>query len=174
MKITDPQGEKTLTVAENETLNLELEDFNPGSRQFSLTVNLEGENAVCHIKGRAQSTGTDHKSWQVKQVFKGREQTGSIDLRGTAEDQSFLGFDGNGTLTTESENAEANITEKIILFDDAKGQSLPVLRVETDQVKSAGHGASIAPVEAEKILYFQSRGINKREAARLIKQGFLR
>lgn len=174
MKLIDPQGEKTLTVAQNEILELQLEDFAPGSRDFKLTIELQGDDAVCHVKGRAQSTGTDKKSWQVKQVFKGKDQVGSIDLRGTAEDQSFLGFDGNGTLTTQSQDAEANITEKIILFDQAKGRSLPVLRVETDQVKSAGHGASIAPVDAEKLLYFQARGVSKCEAAQLIKQGFLK
>lgn len=173
MHLTDPSGEKTITLKQDEALDLVLEDFATGSRNFKLTIELQGDNAVCHVKGRAQSTGADRKTWQVKQVFRGKDQTGSIDLRGTAEDNSFLEFDGNGTLTTNSVDATANITEKIILFDNAKGKSLPVLRVETDQVKSAGHGASIAPVDPEKLLYFQSRGVNKRAAAELIKQGFL-
>jgi len=173
MKFTDPSGEKTISVKAGENLNIEIEDFSSGQRDFNLTVELLGEGAECHVKGRAQSTGNDNKNWKVKQVFKGHAQTGSIDLRGTAEDDSFLGFDGNGTLTTESSDADANITEKIILFDNAKGRSLPVLRVETDQVKSAGHGASIAPVDNEKILYFQSRGVSRKEAENLIKEGFL-
>ena len=174
MKFTDPSGEETIQVTSTEALHVELEDFNPGKRHFQLTVELLAENAECHISGRAQAKGDDHKNWQIKQLFKGHNQTGSIDLRGTAEDQSFLGFDGNGTLTTESSQADADITEKIILFDDAKGRSLPVLRVETDQVKSAGHGASIAPVDPEKILYFQARGISRKEAENLIKIGFLK
>lgn len=173
MKFTDPSGEKTIQVQNDEVLEIEIEDFSSGSRDFKLTIELLVKNAECHVKGRAQSTGSDHKNWQVKQLFKGSNQIGSIDLRGTAEDQSFLGFDGNGTLTTESSQADANITEKIILFDQAKGRSLPVLRVETDQVKSAGHGASIAPVDPEQILYFQARGVNRKEAENLIKIGFL-
>ncbi len=174
MKFTNPSGHKTIEVKDDTLLEIEIEDFSAGSREFNLTIELLAENAECHVKGRTQCTGTDHKNWEIKQVFKGKNQTGSIDLRGTAEDQSFLGFDGNGTLTTESEQADANITEKIILFDNAKGKSLPVLRVETDQVKSAGHGASIAPVDPEKILYFQARGIDKKTAANLIKTGFLK
>ncbi len=173
MKIDNPNGQKTVTVEKDQSMEIFLEDFENGSRDFTLTVELIGENAECHVYGRAQTTGNDRKSWQVKQVFKGKNQTASIDLRGTAEDQSFLEFDGAGHLTTESENADANIEEKIILFDEAKGKSLPVLRVETDQVKSAGHGASIAPVDKEKVLYFQSRGVNKKEAEKLIKAGFL-
>lgn len=173
MNFNEPEGEKTIQVTTNKVLKIALKDFKPGNRNFKLTVELIAENAECHITGRAQAKGCDSKNWQIKQVFKGINQTGSIDLRGTAEDSSFLGFDGNGTLTTESEQADANITEKIILFDKARGRSLPVLRVETDQVKSAGHGASIAPVDPEKILYFQSRGINRKESENLIKTGFL-
>lgn len=174
MQLQNPSGHKTVTVGADETLHVQLQDFETGDRDFSLTIELLGQNAECHVKGRAQSSGQDQKCWRVQQVFKGHNQTGSIDLRGTAEDQSFLAFDGNGTLTTQSSEADANITEKIILFDDAKGQSLPVLRVETDQVKSAGHGASIAPVDPEKLLYFESRGVAKRQAAELIKHGFLK
>ena len=174
MKFTDPSGNKTIQIIDDIPVEISLEDFSNGSRDFNLTIELIAENAECHVKGRTQCTGTDKKSWKVKQLFKGKNQTGSIDLRGTAEDQSFLGFDGNGTLTSESEQADAKISEKIILFDQAKGKSLPVLRVETDKVKSAGHGASIAPVDPEKILYFQARGINKKTAENLIKTGFLK
>jgi Fe-S cluster assembly protein SufD len=174
MKLTDPSGHKIIQLENDEVLEITLEDFSEGSRDFQLTVELLSENAECHIKGRAQCFGSDKKNWQVKQVFRGHNQTGSIDLRGTAEDQSFLGFDGNGTLKEGSSEADANITEKIILFDQAKGRSLPVLRVETDKVKSAGHGASIAPVDNEKILYFQARGVSRKEAEKLIKIGFLK
>lgn len=174
MKFVEPRGQKTVQVTNNEVLEIMLEDFTEGQRDFELTIELLAENAVCHVKGRAQAKGHDRKNWQVKQFFKGANQTGSIDLRGTAEDESFLGFDGNGTLTPQSRQAEAHITEKIILFDNARGRSLPVLRVETDQVKSAGHGASIAPVDPEKILYFQARGISRKEAENLIKVGFLK
>lgn len=174
MKLTDPSGHKTIQITNDTPLKIYLEDFSAGNRDFQLTIELVAENAVCHVKGRTQCRGTDKKNWQIKQLFKGKNQTGSIDLRGTAEDQSFLGFDGNGTLCQCSEQADASITEKIILFDQAKGRSLPVLRVETDQVKSAGHGASIAPVDPEKILYFRARGIDKRAAENLIKVGFLK
>ncbi len=173
MKLTNPTGEKNITLKAQECLEIFLEDFDEGSRDFQLVVKLEGENAECHIQGRAQSKGTDRKTWQIKQIFKGKEQIGSIQLKGTAEGESFLEFDGSGTLTSESENAEAHIEENIILFDQAKGKSLPVLRVETDKVKSAGHGASIAPVDKEKVLYFQSRGVDKLTAKELLKEGFL-
>lgn len=170
----NPTGTEIIQLSDNEELQIQLEDHEPGSREYDLTVELMGPNAVCHVRGRAQSTKNDRKNWRVALVFKGENQVGTIDLRGTAEDESFLEFDGSGTLETTSVDAETNIEEKIILFDQARGRSLPVLRVETDQVKSAGHGASIAPIAAEKILYLESRGIKNREAKEVIKAGFLR
>lgn len=173
MKFENPTGTKIIQIKDTKPVHVELTDFENGSRDFTLTVELLSEEAECHITGRAQSTGTDRKSWQIKQIFKGVNQTGSIDLRGTAENDSFLAFDGAATLTTESIDADANIEEKIVLFDNAKGRSLPVLRVETDQVKSASHGASIAPVDSEKLLYLASRGIHNSTAQDILKAGFL-
>ena len=174
MKLINPTGHKHLKVQDKEVLEIQLEDFEAGSRDFELTVELMGKNAECHISGRAQTHNKDRKSWQVKQIFRGQDQVGSIDLRGTAENQSFLAFDGAANLAHESVDAEANIEEKIILFDKAKGRSLPVLRVETDKVKSASHGASIAPVSGEKLLYLESRGVNRKAAEEILKVGFLK
>lgn len=174
MKLTSPTGTKHITLSAGEALSIFLEDNEPGSREFHLEINLEGENATCSVQGRAQSFGNDRKVWIVKQNFRGKNQTGEIELRGTAEGESFLQFDGAATLEQSSTQAEANISERVILFDQARGKLLPVLRVETDDVKAASHGATIAPVEPEKILYLTSRGIKQKEAERLIKEGFLK
>jgi Fe-S cluster assembly scaffold protein SufB len=40
---------------------------------------------------------------------------------------------------------------------------LPILRVETENVKSAGHGATIAPFDEEMFFYLESRGIDPEE-----------
>ncbi|MCF7905784.1 SufD family Fe-S cluster assembly protein [Candidatus Gracilibacteria bacterium] len=174
MKLINPTGIKRIIVGKNEKLDVTLQDFNEGSREFTLEIELQGDNAQCRIQGRAQSTGKDKKIWTVSQTFSGTNQTGQIELRGTAEDESFLQFDGTALLSPSSVDADANINERIILFDNAKGKLLPVLTVKTDRVKSASHGASIAPVDSEKFLYLQSRGIAKKEGEQLLKEGFLK
>lgn len=174
MKITNPEGVKKIIVGDNEKLLVTLEDFGKGSRKFELEVILKGENAQCEIQGRATSTDKDRKVWNVRQVFEGLNQTGKIELRGTAENASFLQFDGTAELTPKSVDADAQVREKIILFDEAKGKLLPVLTVKTDRVKSASHGASIAPVSTEELLYLQSRGISQKEAENVLKEGFLK
>ena len=173
MHFISPSGTETVQVKENQKLMITLEDFEPGNREFHLTIEMQGENAECEIVGRAQSKGSDHKVWKVEQVYQGHNQTGHIQLRGTAEDDAFLEFDGGAILEHSSTQSDAEVTEKIILFDQAKGRALPILTVRTDDVKAAGHGASIAPINSELVLYFQSRGIAKKDAEKLIKEGFL-
>ena len=173
MQLTNPSGTKTINIKENEELHIKLEDFEPGSREFTLQVNLEGDNAECHISGRCQTIGKDNKTWTVVQTFRGTGQEGSIDIRGTAEDQSRIECNAQGILEQCSHQATANISERVILYDQAKSKLLPVLTVKTDDVAGASHGATVAPVEPEKILYLQGKGIHKKEAETMIKEGFL-
>ncbi len=174
MHLTNPSGTKKITLAKREKLDIFLEDFKAGSREFKLEIELQGDHAECHVQGRAQSAKKDKKIWIIRQRFLGQDQIGHISLRGTAEDESFLQFDGSAVLERESINADAQVRERVILFDNAKGKLLPVLTVKTDKVKSASHGASIAPMDEENILYLQSRGIAKKEGKKLLKAGFLK
>jgi len=173
MHYINPTGHQTLKIEANESKTITLEDFQTGSRTFHLVIQMMGENAKCEVIGRIQSKGTDRKVWKIEQQYQGHNQTGHIQLRGTAEDQAFLELDGGAILEQSSTQSDAEVTEKIILFDQARGRALPILTVKTDDVKAAGHGASIAPINEELILYFQSRGIVKKEAEKLIKEGFL-
>ena len=173
MQLINPTGSRTVQIQNDESVTITLEDLESGSREFDLNIELIGANAECYVEGRAHATVKDRKIWRIHQSFQGQNQTGKINVRGVAEGESFLQIDGAATLEQTSENADAEINERVILFDNGKGRLLPVLRVETDQVKSASHGASIAPVEYEKILYFMARGIEKNAAEAMVKEGFL-
>ncbi len=174
MHLKNPSGEKKITVGEGQVLEIFLEDFQSGSREFFLTVYLEGEKSECKISGRIKSENQDKKLWQVKTIFKGMGQKGKIDLRGVGEGKSFLRFDGQGILEETSKDSEIEIEERIMLFDQSHGQSLPILTVKTDNVKSASHGASVAPADLEKINYLRSRGISELESRDILKTGFLK
>jgi Fe-S cluster assembly scaffold protein SufB len=174
MKLINPEGSKKIIISNNKKVLIVLEDFASGNRTFELEIFLRGKNAQCEIQGRIVSTNTDKKIWTIRQIFEGKNQVGNIELRGTAEEKSFLQFDGKAEITSKSTEADAQIQEKILLFDDAKGKLLPILTVKTDNVKNASHSAFIAPVNIEQLLYLQSRGISKKKAENVIKEGFLR
>ena len=60
----------------------------------------------------------------------------------------------------------------ILLSKDAKSDSIPSLEILTNDVK-ATHSASVSQIDDELIFYLQSRCLNKRDAERIIIEGFL-
>lgn len=173
MHLINPTGHKKITLREGEEVNITLEDHDTGNRTFTLIIELEGRGAMCHISGVAHATQNDQKTWHIEQHFRGENQSGSITLKGVAEGSSVLQFDAAGILTQSSIDAEAHIDERIILFDDARAKALPVLRVETDKVQGASHGASIAPIDRNTVLYLMNRGLTEKAAREILKRGFL-
>lgn len=174
MKLENPEGIKKIVVKKDEFLEIIIEDFAPESREFSLEVSLEGDNSQCIIEGRIHCENSDKKTWNITQSFQGKNQVGKINLQGVSENQGNIALNATGVLEKKSSQATANISEKILLFEKAKGQLLPVLTVKTDDVKNANHSASITPVKPENLLFLTSRGIPIKEAENLLKKGFLK
>lgn len=174
MKIINPHGERKITVKENEFLEIFLEDFEAKSREFSLSIKLFGENSQCTVEGRIHCENSDQKTWNITQIFHGKNQVGRINLQGVAEENSNLTLNASGIISRDSRQANALISEKILLFEQAKGQLLPVLTVKTDDVKKANHAASITPVKPANLFFLTSRGIPLKEAEDILKKGFLK
>lgn len=60
----------------------------------------------------------------------------------------------------------------LVLSPDAEANSLPGLEILADDVRCS-HGATTGQIDAEELFYMQARGINSRDAYRLITYGFL-
>ncbi len=60
----------------------------------------------------------------------------------------------------------------LLLSDDAEANSAPGLEILADDVLCS-HGATSGQIESEELFYMLARGISRREAQRLIVQGFL-
>ncbi len=174
MKLTNPAGKKSITLHAGEEQVIRLEDFESGSREFTLEIELTGEGSRCSVIGRVSSSDQEVKNWKIIQRFLGKNCVGNIEIHGVAEGDSRLEIDASGVLEQSSVDAEAHISEKVMLFDRARARALPVLTVKTDQVKAASHGASIAPVDPQQIFYLTSRGISEREAVEILREGFLK
>jgi Fe-S cluster assembly protein SufD len=60
----------------------------------------------------------------------------------------------------------------LLLSDEAEANSAPGLEIEANDVRCT-HGATCGQIEQEELFYLMSRGINRRDAQRLIVHGFL-
>ena len=53
-----------------------------------------------------------------------------------------------------------------------EADSDPVLEILTNDVIRCGHGATVGPVDQEALFYLQSRGLDRRQALKLLVAGF--
>lgn len=174
-KLVNQNGEKKIILLEkNIQKKFFVEDFEAGSRNFSLEVIVQGENSEVEIVGRAESKNSDQKKWKISLVLAGKNQKGVLDLKGIADEKGRLEFDGGGVIASKSEEGNISVQEKIVLFSkNAKAKNVPVLTVETENVNSASHSASIAPFDKEVFFFLESRGISPDSGKSLLREGFL-
>jgi len=64
------------------------------------------------------------------------------------------------------------LSKGIILSDEATFFSKPELRIYADDVKCS-HGSTIGPIDDQLIYYIRSRGINKKEATKILIKSFI-
>ncbi|NTV36173.1 MAG: SufD family Fe-S cluster assembly protein, partial [Anaerolineaceae bacterium] len=69
----------------------------------------------------------------------------------------------------KSDGYQAN--RNLVLSKNARADSIPGLEILTDDVRCT-HGATVGQIDQDQVFYLLSRGIPKREAERLIVEGF--
>jgi len=62
-------------------------------------------------------------------------------------------------------------THQMLLSPKAKGDAIPSLIVETDNV-SASHGGTVGELDQEQIFYMMTRGVSRAEAVRILVEGY--
>jgi Fe-S cluster assembly protein SufD len=65
------------------------------------------------------------------------------------------------------------LNRNLLLTDGARADSVPNLEIETGKIEGAGHASASGRFDDEQLFYLQARGINDREARRLVVRGFL-
>lgn len=61
----------------------------------------------------------------------------------------------------------------LLLSPKAKADSMPLLEIEANEVRCT-HGATVGRIDEQQLFYLMSRGISRRQAEKIIVDGFLR
>lgn len=94
-------------------------------------------------------------------------------IRAAMFDRSEIDYKGNLIIKPKAQITDCYLAHHTLMLSrDAKTNSIPSLEIEADDVK-AGHAATIGKVDDDMIFYFQSRGIDKKQAQEMLIQGFL-
>ncbi len=185
IQLLSPSGTKEINITESnsKTLisiqNLKSEEKIGKKTEeiFSLIVNLSEncENANVTVVARYETNKKQRKIFNLSVFLYGKNQTVNIDVKGVSDDKSLLNFHGGGIITKDSEKCSIEIVQKIYLFSEkAKAKATPILRVETDNVLSASHSASVAPFSKDIFFYMETRGISEKKAKEILRKGLLK
>lgn len=160
-----------ITVHENEEKIVPFIWINGDEKEVLIEARLVGEGAGLQIIGLFLGTATNAITFNTNVIHKAPHTRSLTHLRGVFRDYSSFNNDGMVHISKGAKGADGYFASKILLFDDAKGRSVPALEIDENDLK-AGHASTVGRPDANQVLYLRSRGISEAEAEKLIVSGF--
>lgn len=141
--------------------------------ETDVTVNatLSGDGATLKIIGIFLGTQNNSITFNTNVIHKASHTKSLTSLRGVFLNRSSFSNDGLVSIFKGAKNTDGYFASKILLFDDAKGRSVPSLEIDENEVK-AGHASTVGRPDEEQLFYLQSRGLSEKAAEKLIISGF--
>jgi len=103
----------------------------------------------------------------------GKDTTADMVIKTVGRDKSQVKLDGWINIGPKGVNADSYLSEDVLIVsDNSSVKAEPNLEILNNEVK-ASHGATLGNIDENQLLYLQSRGMSKREAKKLIIDGFL-
>ncbi|MDZ4718333.1 MAG: Fe-S cluster assembly protein SufD [Roseiflexaceae bacterium] len=103
----------------------------------------------------------------------GTNTEGHMDFKTVVKDSGYTTFDGMIKIDHESRGTITRLEEHALhLSPKARSDSIPGLKIDTNDVAQAGHASTSGEVDDEQLFYMLSRGIPRAEAVHMIVTGF--
>lgn len=162
---------KRIIIKENEEKIIPYVCINENTRQEDIVVDLVGDGSRVTIVGLFFGSGKTSYTCNTEVTHRGKNTLSRTILYCVLKDTASFSNDGMVRIEKGAKNADGYFTSKILLFDDAKGRSVPSLEIDENELK-AGHASTVGRPDAAQMFYLQSRGLTEKEAERLIVSGF--
>ena len=96
-----------------------------------------------------------------------------MDFKTVVKDTGYTIFDGMIKIDHESRGTITRLEEHALhLSPKARSDSIPGLRIDTNDVAKAGHASTSGQVDEDILFYMRSRGITRADAVHMIVMGF--
>ena len=98
--------------------------------------------------------------------------TGDTVWKGALTGSSRASYEGLIHIVQDAQESHTYLqTHQMLLSRDAKGDAIPSLIVQTDNV-SASHGGTVGELDQDQIFYMMTRGLPRSEAVRILVEGY--
>jgi Fe-S cluster assembly protein SufD len=152
----------------------------------SVSVSLGGRLVKGHIESLMQGDGSRSELLGVffgmgrqqvdivtLQDHIGQKTVSDLLMKSALKDRSRSSYYGVTRVNKFAFGSDANQENRnVLLSEQAKADSDPVLEIMTPEVVRCAHGATVGPVDEEQLFYLQARGIPIEGAETMLLQGF--
>lgn len=141
------------------------------TKNFS-DLNLVGQGSIGKMSGFFFTNGSQHLDHDTQQNHLAPNTTSDLLFKGALLGESRSVWQGMiyvAENASKTDGYQAN--RNLVLSEKARADSIPGLEILTDDVRCT-HGATVGKLDADQIFYLESRGIPRKEAEKLIVEGF--
>ncbi|PCN44234.1 Fe-S cluster assembly protein SufD [Brevibacillus laterosporus] len=150
-----------------------LGEMNDGNTVANNTSILEGKGGNADTKSITVGTAKQRQNLTSQVQHIGTHTESNMLSKAVMTDEAVAILNGITKIEKGAEKANGVQAENILMLSEkARGDANPILLIDEDDVK-AGHAASVGRVSEESLYYLMSRGIERKEAERLVIIGFL-
>ena len=144
-------------------------DFNKNE----INCNLNGKYSSAFVNGVFILNKTKHHEIKTN-INHLAENTKSYQLiKGVLEDTSKAVYQGKIFVDSKAQKTDGyQLSKAILLNDNTEFNAKPELEIYADDVKCS-HGSASGSLNEDSIFYLMSRGLNYKEAKKLLINGFL-
>ena len=171
-KSYDMVASHSVKVAKFANFAIKSFDIGEGKISHNLKVELDLE-ANCDAKHLVYADDKAVRANNIKIVHIGENAKTNQEARHVLKDSSTAIFDALIKVTNSAKGASAHQNNKSILLNDkAYMVSKPQLEIYIDELE-ASHGSTTGQIDPEELFYIRARGIDEKEARKMIVLGFM-
>ena len=160
------------TLEKNATVCFSSFEFGGGFIRRDINIYLHSIGSECELNSLFVPTGKQHVDISTVVHHESPHCNSRQLVKGILGDKSSGVFRGLANVYKKAEKTDAQQSNKnLILSPKARMNSIPQLEIYEDDVKCT-HGSTTGQIDEDSLFYLQSRGINRKDAAKLMVRGF--
>ena len=133
---------------------------------------LQESGARSELLGILLGSNRQHFDFHTLQDHRAERTFSDLLYKSALADQAESIYTGLIRITKQAQKSDAyQANRNLLLSEGAKADSIPMLEIETNDVRCT-HGVAVGPVDEDQLFYLMSRGLPHAEAERLIVEGF--
>jgi Fe-S cluster assembly protein SufD len=135
-------------------------------------VALTGQDAEAQVNGVMFTQGKQHLNYSTHQHHKAAYCRSDLLYKSALQDKSRTVWRGMIKVDKDAQRTDAyQRNDNLMLSRDARADSIPGLEIEADDVRCT-HGSTSGRVDDQQLFYAMTRGYTRKEAVRMIVEGF--